>query len=465
MVMTGDTMAGNAETRPEPINFLKWADVLPTPVEDKETSVKPASVALGNAFKQRSRAAWLEAKKLREDPLLPQVEEQVKQQQKMAEQGNAADNEDSAKTFRERSEQSWRTQREELRRQAVSIESGQLPVPENDEDTSSIAAILRRRGYGVKVSSPAVGGGMAPLSSPTNSSLASSSSSAPLSFRESSKETWQATKSWRTELPDDVFAGTEMHEQQQLFRKRLVDFYTKYNPEKIGGIDRTLEAFRGREEELFAKLTEKYVTSASTTLQSRKTKFITNETHPKLFMDISIGGKPAGRIVMRVLSDVVPLAAENFRCLCTGEKGVGPLINKPLHFKGSSFHRIIKDFVVQGGVRLPDFTVGDGTGGLSIYGGTPDGDMWGKFKDEQFLPHDDIGLLSMANNGKNRNGSQFFITTKSRLANLDGKHVVFGEVIEGLDVVDAMQNVEVNKARNNRPMSHNKVVIVDCGEL
>ncbi|EEY59291.1 peptidyl-prolyl cis-trans isomerase B precursor [Phytophthora infestans T30-4] len=171
-------------------------------------------------------------------------------------------------------------------------------------------------------------------------------------------------------------------------------------------------------------------------------------------MDISIAGAPAGRIVMRLLKDEIPLAAESFRCLCTGEKG------GILTFKGCKFHRIIKNFVVQGG----DFTTGDGTGGQSIYRGTLHGDLWGNFKDEKFLPHDDVGLLSMANAGKNTNGSQFFITTKAGLNNLDGKHVVFGEVIDGFDVVDAMQSVKVSNG-NNRPLSENEVEIVDCGEL
>jgi peptidylprolyl isomerase len=247
--------------------------------------------------------------------------------------------------------------------------------------------------------------------------------------------------------------------KHQEYKKRLIEFYQKYNPSRISTVDKTLDSFKGREDEMFIKLHQKYVNAAD--LKVRKKKFITNENHPKVYMDISIGGKPAGRILMRLLNDDVPLAAENFRCLCTGEKGIGPKSTKPLHFKGSKFHRIIKNFVVQGG----DFTVGDGTGGVSIYGGPPHGNLWGKFKDEKFLPHDDVGLLSMANNGKNLNGSQFFITTKAPASNLDGKHVVFGEVIEGLDVVDKMQNVEVDPKANSKPLAHNEVVIVDCGQL
>ncbi|KAF4316982.1 hypothetical protein G195_009627 [Phytophthora kernoviae 00238/432] len=242
--------------------------------------------------------------------------------------------------------------------------------------------------------------------------------------------------------------------EQGVFRDRLVKFYTKYNPSKLDAVDRTLETYRGREEELFDKLHDRYVADAGLSLPERKKKFITKEGDPTVFMDISISGAPAGRIVMRLLKGRIPLASENFRCLCTGEK------EATLYFKGCKFHRIIKNFVVQGG----DFTAGDGTGGQSIYRGTPHGDLWGNFKDEEFLPHDDVGLLSMANAGKNTNGSQFFITTKAGLKNLDGKHVVFGEVIEGLEVVDAMQSVNVSKP-NSCPLPENEVVIENCGEL
>jgi peptidylprolyl isomerase len=166
----------------------------------------------------------------------------------------------------------------------------------------------------------------------------------------------------------------------------------------------------------------------------------------QVFFDIQYGSK-RGRIVFDLFDDVVPKTAENFRCLCTGEKGRGRSGNN-LHFKGSSFHRIIPGFMCQGG----DFTRGDGTGGESIYGA--------KFKDENFtLPHTEPGLLSMANAGPNTNGSQFFITTE-QTPWLDGKHTVFGRVVDGMKIVKAMERLGT---QSGKPRS--KVTIVDCGQL
>jgi peptidylprolyl isomerase len=174
---------------------------------------------------------------------------------------------------------------------------------------------------------------------------------------------------------------------------------------------------------------------------------MTELTNPRVFFDITIGGVSAGRITMELDANVTPKTAENFRSLCTGEAGLGGS-GKHLHFKGSSFHRIIPDFMCQGG----DFTQGNGTGGESIYGT--------KFADENFtLKHTGPGLLSMANAGPNTNGSQFFLTTVPTPW-LDGKHVVFGRVVEGMEVVSLMEQVG---SPSGRPAK--AVVIADCGQL
>lgn len=168
---------------------------------------------------------------------------------------------------------------------------------------------------------------------------------------------------------------------------------------------------------------------------------------PRVFFDMTIGGKPAGRITMELYADIVPKTAENFRALCTGEKGVGKS-GKPLHYKGSSFHRVIPQFMCQGG----DFTAGNGTGGESIYGM--------KFADENFqMKHTGPGILSMANAGPGTNGSQFFICTV-KTEWLDGKHVVFGQVVDGLDVVKKCEAVGSQSGKPSQPCQ-----IADCGQL
>ncbi|KAI5808056.1 peptidyl-prolyl cis-trans isomerase D [Peziza echinospora] len=168
----------------------------------------------------------------------------------------------------------------------------------------------------------------------------------------------------------------------------------------------------------------------------------------RTFMDISIGGKKPERVVFELYNDITPKTCENFRALCTGEKGKGQS-GKPLHYKGSGFHRVIPKFMIQGG----DFTAGNGSGGESIYGS--------RFEDENFIKkHDKPFLLSMANAGPGTNGSQFFITTVET-PHLNNKHVVFGEVISGKGVVRKIENTKT--ATGDKPID--EVKIENCGQI
>ena len=177
------------------------------------------------------------------------------------------------------------------------------------------------------------------------------------------------------------------------------------------------------------------------TIQSNNTLYEDTSLNP--YFDIEVGGIYQGRIVFQLFDYVVPKTCKNFRFLCSN----GLLVKDTPSYEGSSFHRVIKNFMLQGG----DFTNGDGTGGMSIYGN--------KFEDENFeLKHNQPGLLSMANSGPNTNGSQFFITTE-KTDWLDGKHVVFGLIIGGYDIVSKIENLEVDG--NSKPKLD--VVIKKCG--
>ena len=166
----------------------------------------------------------------------------------------------------------------------------------------------------------------------------------------------------------------------------------------------------------------------------------TNKTKKDLvYFDITSDGNFIGRITMQLFDEIVPKTCFNFRSLCKNKS-----------YCNAPFHRIIKDFMIQGG----DYTNGNGTGGRSIWGG--------KFEDENFnIPHNQPYLLSMANSGPNTNGSQFFITTTNEASHLDGMHVVFGKIIDGFDTVDELNETETD--HENKPLQN--IIISDCGEI
>lgn len=180
--------------------------------------------------------------------------------------------------------------------------------------------------------------------------------------------------------------------------------------------------------------------------------FASNPSAKGEFLTVKPADLTAGRLVIKLFEKEVPKTCENFRCLVTGERGRGKSSGKALHYKGCCFHRIVRGFMVQGG----DIVKGDGSGGDSIYGG--------KFNDEKAglkLKHDKLGVVGMANSGKNSNTSQFYITLEERLPRLDGKHVVFGQVIEGLEVLKRI----AAEASSETGAPQLRTVIADCGMI
>lgn len=218
-------------------------------------------------------------------------------------------------------------------------------------------------------------------------------------------------------------------------------FYEKHNPAKLDTVDATLEKYVGREEELFDKLAQKYASYPSATGHG-----------PSYYLQTSLG-----RIVVRVFADKLPYTAANFGSLCTG-KAMAPANRQHITtFRNTPWHRVVPGLLIQGG----DTTSGNGTGGRSAFDPPVAIDMWGHFHDERpFLAHDRPGLLSMANIGPNTNSSQFFITLKA-MPHLNGKHVVFGQVIDGMHVVQALGNLAINDKQ--RPIQD--VSILDCGQF
>jgi len=205
--------------------------------------------------------------------------------------------------------------------------------------------------------------------------------------------------------------------------------YNKYNKESI-----VLSTIKNRHNTKSIKKLKRKTKNREKT--KNKYKYKTKQNDDLVFFDIGINGKKIGKIIIILFSDVVPYTCKNFRELCRTKK-----------YKKSPFHRIINNFMVQGG----DFTKGNGTGGISIYGE--------KFEDENFdIPHDRPYLLSMANSGPDTNGSQFFITT-SETPHLDGKHVVFGEVIKGFNIINELNEMETDE--NDRPIDN--INILNCG--
>ena len=276
------------------------------------------------------------------------------------------------------------------------------------------------------------------LSSPPSSSFSPSSAFTP------------ATSTTKT--PANTSTATSISPSA---RDRLLAFYRKHNPQKLNSVEETLLKYAGREDELFAKLEAKYNNDPTKKMKKKADDdYLAAEgTGPICFLEVCLnrnGHQPTKRIEIQLFADKAPLACRNFRELC-----------RTRAYQNCSIHRIVPNFCCQGG----DYTKGDGTGGRSIYAPNTPGvsDLWGNFIDERpFLRHDVAGLLSMANNGPNRNNSQFFITLRP-LPHLNGKHVVFGKVChpEGLDFVLHELGTVPTDPKTQRPLE--PVMIIDCG--
>jgi len=231
--------------------------------------------------------------------------------------------------------------------------------------------------------------------------------------------------------------------KKDLLFARTIDKENKAVIKACSELKGAITAAKQKEKNMFANIFEKV-----SMYDDKKTAGLNivpnaNGDNPHVFFDIAQGEKKLGRIVMQLYMDITPKTAGNFKAICTGDN------DDKLTYKNSIFHRVIKDFMIQGG----DITNADGTGGKSIYGET--------FADENFhIKHTKGGLLSMANSGSNTNGSQFFITSKET-PHLDGKHVVFGEVVEGIDIVRLVEDVE--KGESDKPKED--IIIEVCGEI
>lgn len=238
-------------------------------------------------------------------------------------------------------------------------------------------------------------------------------------------------------------------------REQIVHLYKVHNPSKLPDVDSLLRKYAGREDELLQRLQQKYVASQNPFPLPPAPGGGDNKNNSRCYLEFS--SNPGRPVLVELFSREVPVTSENFRRLCLRPPGQG--------YRQSMVHRIVPGMCIQMG----DYTRGDGTGGRSVYEPgqrLPNGvgvDLWGNFEDEKpFMRHSEAGLLSMANSGPNRNGSQFFITLKP-LPHLDGKHVVFGRITDGMDVVRHIaHNTTVDD--KHRPLLH-AIRIVDCGQV